>query len=50
MLENAVGDRICGGDLKSFDFRMLAGCAGETPSPQLAGTPALLSFYANLFY
>jgi hypothetical protein len=31
MLENAVGDRICGGDMKSFDFRMLAGCEDETP-------------------
>jgi len=50
MLENAVGDRICGGDGKSFDFRMLAGCEGETPSRQPAGTPALLSLYANLFY
>jgi hypothetical protein len=30
MLENAVGDRICGGDVKSFHFRMLAECADET--------------------
>jgi len=37
MLENAVGDGICGGDVKSFDFRMQAGCEGETPSPQPAG-------------
>jgi hypothetical protein len=49
MLENAVGDRICGGDMKSFDFRMLAGCEGETPSPKPTKT-ALFSYYTNLFY
>jgi hypothetical protein len=30
-----MGFAVGGG--KSFDFRVLAGCEGETPSPQLAG-------------
>jgi hypothetical protein len=49
MLENAVGEGICGGG------REIVGILGdgreesETPSLQPAGTWALLSYYANLF-
>jgi len=38
MLENAGGVGICGVEfVKSWDFRVLARCEGETPSRQPAG-------------
>ena len=36
MLENAVGEGICGGVVKSVESWVMAGCEGETLSPQPA--------------
>jgi hypothetical protein len=49
MLENAVGDRICGGDVKSFDFRMLAEREDETPLRHSREDADTISYNANIF-